>query len=37
MKLTSYVPNGYLDIVLNSLYEAGAGEIGNYSNCQFFC
>jgi len=35
MKLTSYVPNGYLDVVLNSLYEAGAGEIGNYSNCSF--
>ena len=35
MKLTSYVPNAYLDIVLNSLYKAGAGEIGNYSNCSF--
>ena len=35
MKLTSYVPNDYLDLVLNSLYEAGAGEIGNYSNCSF--
>ena len=35
MKLTTYVPNEYLDLVLNSLHEAGAGEIGNYSNCSF--
>jgi len=35
MKLTSYIPNDYLDLVLDSLYEAGAGEIGNYSNCSF--
>ena len=35
MKLTTYVPNEYLDLVLNSLYKAGAGEIGNYSNCSF--
>ena len=35
MKITSYVPNDYLDLVLNSLYKAGAGEIGNYSECSF--
>ena len=35
MKLTTYIPNEYLDLVLNSLHEAGAGEIGNYSNCSF--
>ena len=35
MKLTTYVPNEYLDLVLNSLHEAGAGEIGNYSKCSF--
>ncbi len=35
MKLTTYVPNEYQDLVLNSLYEAGAGEIGNYSKCSF--
>ena len=35
MKLTTYVPNEYTDLVLNSLHEAGAGKIGNYSNCSF--
>ncbi len=35
MKLTTYVPNEYLDLVLNSLHEAGAGEVGNYSKCSF--
>ena len=35
MKITSYVPSDYLDKVLNSLYDAGAGEIGNYSKCSF--
>ena len=35
MKITSYVPEEYLDVVLNSLYKAGAGEIENYSNCCF--
>ena len=35
MKITSYVPSNYLDEVLNSLYEAGAGEIDNYSKCSF--
>ena len=35
MKITSYVPSDYLDEVLNSLYEAGAGEIDNYSKCSF--
>ena len=35
MKLTTYVPNEYQDLVLNSLYEAGAGEIENYSKCSF--
>ena len=32
MKITSYIPSDYLDDVLNSLYEAGAGEIENYNN-----
>ena len=35
MKITSYVPSDFLDVVLNSLYEAGAGEIENYSKCSF--
>ena len=35
MKLTTYVPNEYLGLVLDSLHEAGAGEIGNYSKCSF--
>jgi dinuclear metal center YbgI/SA1388 family protein len=34
-KLTTYVPIDSVDEVRESLFKAGAGEIGNYSNCSF--
>lgn len=34
-KLTTFIPTEHADKVLNSLYEAGAGQIGNYTNCSF--
>ncbi len=34
-KLTTYVPHQNADGLRNSLFEAGAGNIGNYSNCSF--
>lgn len=34
-KLTTFIPKGEEDTVLNELFEAGAGNIGNYSNCSF--
>ena len=34
-KLTTFVPQENADAVLNSLSEAGAGNIGNYKNCSF--
>ncbi|NNF73606.1 MAG: Nif3-like dinuclear metal center hexameric protein [Flavobacteriaceae bacterium] len=34
-KLTTYVPPNELEHVRKSLFKAGAGEIGNYSNCSF--
>lgn len=35
VKLVTFVPLPYLDLVRNALAEAGAGEIGNYSYCSF--
>ncbi len=35
MKLTVFVPKEHSGKLLDSLYEAGAGNIGNYSNCSF--
>ena len=35
LKLNTYVPNSHLSVVEKSLYEAGAGNIGNYSECSF--
>lgn len=35
LKLTAFVPEKDKDLVLNALFEAGAGNIGNYSNCSF--
>ncbi|MFC3810484.1 Nif3-like dinuclear metal center hexameric protein [Lacihabitans lacunae] len=35
MKLTVFVPKEYSGQMLDALYAAGAGEIGNYSNCSF--
>ena len=34
-KLTTYVPNENADDLRNSLFKAGAGDIGNYDNCSF--
>ncbi len=34
-KLVTYVPNGHLPAVMNALFEAGAGKIGNYDRCSF--
>ena len=34
-KLVSYVPLANKDEVLSALFEAGAGQIGNYSSCSF--
>ncbi len=35
LKLTSFVPVESTELVLNSLYKAGAGQIGEYKNCSF--
>ncbi len=34
-KLTTYVPLGNAEKLRNSLFEAGAGSIGNYDQCSF--
>src|SRR5690606_16568932 len=34
-KWVVYVPASHLDLVRNSLFAAGAGHIGNYSECSF--
>lgn len=34
-KLTTYVPESEADAVRKALFEAGAGHIGDYSNCSF--
>lgn len=34
-KLTTFVPTSKVDEVRNALFEAGAGNIGNYENCSF--
>jgi dinuclear metal center YbgI/SA1388 family protein len=34
-KLVAFVPVESTQIVLQAMYEAGAGEIGNYANCSF--
>jgi dinuclear metal center YbgI/SA1388 family protein len=34
-KLVTYVPATHLEKVRESLFEAGAGNIGNYDNCSF--
>ena len=34
-KLTTYVPENHANVLLNSLFKAGAGSIGNYSECSF--
>ncbi len=35
MNLTFFVPINSSDVVVNALYAAGAGQIGNYKNCSF--
>lgn len=34
-KLVTFVPNEHTGSVLSALYQAGAGQIGNYDNCSF--
>ncbi len=34
-KLTTYVPNSDAEALLTALFQAGAGNIGKYSNCSF--
>ncbi|MDN5330964.1 MAG: hypothetical protein PWP45_189 [Tepidanaerobacteraceae bacterium] len=34
-KIVVYVPKGYEDVVRDSMGNAGAGHIGNYSHCSF--
>lgn len=34
-KLTTYVPKEYKEKLKQSLFKAGAGSLGNYSNCSF--
>ncbi len=34
-KLNVFVPSTHIEIVKRALFEAGAGEIGNYDNCSF--
>jgi len=35
-KLVTFVPTANLEVISNKLFEAGAGQIGNYSHCSFF-
>jgi len=35
MKLQTYVPTQYKESLLQALFDSGAGEIGNYSECSF--
>ncbi len=34
-KLVTFVPTEHLQLVLDALYEAGAGQVGKYKNCSF--
>ncbi|GAB3222713.1 Nif3-like dinuclear metal center hexameric protein [Hymenobacter seoulensis] len=34
-KLITYVPTTHTETVLQALYQAGAGQVGNYSECSF--
>jgi dinuclear metal center YbgI/SA1388 family protein len=34
-KLVTYIPESHLDVVRDSLFEAGAGVVGNYDKCGF--
>ena len=35
MKLATYIPVNYTDKVMSAVFKAGAGNIGNYSECSF--
>ncbi|HEX2921361.1 MAG TPA: Nif3-like dinuclear metal center hexameric protein [Bacteroidales bacterium] len=35
MKLVTYIPESHLENVRNAIFEAGAGEIGNYDKCGY--
>lgn len=35
LKLATFVPESYAEMVRNSLFAAGAGSIGNYDSCSF--
>ena len=35
MKLSVFVPNSHVDSVSDALFNAGAGEIGNYDSCRY--
>ena len=35
LKLHTYIPDAYLTKVQQAIFEAGAGNIGNYSDCSF--
>ena len=35
VKLVTYVPAAYADVVRKALFDAGCGSIGNYDNCSF--
>ena len=35
LKLVTFVPKKYEEKVRNAIFEAGAGQIGNYDNCSF--
>jgi dinuclear metal center YbgI/SA1388 family protein len=34
-KLVTFIPTSHVNSVLEALYRAGAGQIGNYKNCSF--
>ncbi len=36
LKLVTFVPQSHLEIVMNALHNAGAGQIGNYKDCSFY-
>lgn len=37
VKIVVFVPESHSDIVRDAMSKAGAGKIGNYTNCSFSC
>lgn len=35
LKLVTFLPHTYVDVVRSALFSAGAGNIGNYDNCSY--